>query len=82
MKRETEEIEKLTQRSYSRRQITSNWERYTIPEVVCRPEEEDEFAAADFASLLQVPMSCKLFLLNTFNIRSLEPILLQKNFVS
>lgn len=56
LKRETEEIVKLTKK-FSKREVTSNWHRYATAETVTSEEQIEDEAPADFTDLLQVPVS-------------------------
>uniref|UniRef100_A0A1B6GCK0 Cell death regulator Aven n=1 Tax=Cuerna arida TaxID=1464854 RepID=A0A1B6GCK0_9HEMI len=56
LKRETEEIEKLSKK-FAKREITSNWHRYSATEDTAETRHQEEDAPADFSDLLQVPES-------------------------
>ncbi|XP_046665568.1 uncharacterized protein LOC124357638 isoform X2 [Homalodisca vitripennis] len=56
LKRETEEISKLTKK-FTKREITSNWHRYSATEDTAETWHQEEDAPADFSDLLQVPES-------------------------
>ncbi|XP_054264472.1 uncharacterized protein LOC128987575 [Macrosteles quadrilineatus] len=56
LKRETEEIAKLTKK-FAKRNISSNWHRYSAPQGPEDDSKEDVEAPADFSALIQVPSS-------------------------
>uniref|UniRef100_A0A1B6LDB2 Cell death regulator Aven n=1 Tax=Graphocephala atropunctata TaxID=36148 RepID=A0A1B6LDB2_9HEMI len=56
LKRETEEIAKLSKK-FTKREITSNWHRYSAMEGAEEARHSEEDAPADFSDLLQVPVS-------------------------
>lgn len=53
----SESEENLASKSYSRRKVFSNWERYAEPERANEPEDEEENDGVDFQNLLQAPAS-------------------------
>lgn len=59
LKRETEEIAKLTKK-FVKREVISNWHRYSIGEAELRVDDDEETGPADFTQLLQMPVSSKI----------------------
>lgn len=56
LKRETEEIAKLTKK-FTKREISSNWHRYSAPENAEDDKAVEYGAPADFSDLIQISAS-------------------------